>query len=262
MTDREIALALAPVVRKAAAFMLAESKTFTLDQVELKNHSELVSYVDKESEQILVDGIRAFMPEAGFILEEGGLQESDREVRWIIDPLDGTTNFTRGLPCWSISVAMQRNGQTVLGVVYDVPHDEYFEAIQGQGATCNGQPIRVSRAETLAQSLMATGFPYAKNDRKDDLMAVFSKIRVGTLGVRRFGSAAIDLAWTACGRFDGYYEMNIQAWDVAAGALLVQEAGGTVTDFSGTDNFVFGRKIAATNGIIHSEVLDILQAHF
>lgn len=262
MTDREIARALEPVVRKAAAFMREESKTFTLDRVELKNHSEVVSYVDKTSEQILVDGIRAFMPDAGFILEEGGLQESEREMRWIIDPLDGTTNFTRGLPCWSISVAFQRNGRTVLGVVYDVPHDEYFEAILGQGAACNGLPITVSRAGSLTQSLLATGFPYVKNDRLNDLMAVFSKIRVNTMGVRRFGSAAIDLAWTACGRFDGYYEMNIQAWDVAAGALLVQEAGGTVTDFSGTDNFVFGRKIAATNGIIHQEVLTILQEHF
>lgn len=262
MTDQEIARKLEPVIRRAAAFMREERKTFSLDSIELKNHSEVVSYVDKTSEKMLVEGILEFMPDAGFILEEGGMQDSENAMRWIIDPLDGTTNYTRNLPCWAISVALQRHGHTVLGVVYDVPHDEYFEAIQGQGAACNGQPITVSRTPELAQTILATGFPYAKNVSHSDYMAVFSNFRQHTMGMRRFGSAAIDLAWVAIGRFDGYYEINIQAWDVAAGALLVQEAGGTVTDFGGTDNYVFGRKIVASNASIHAEMLRVIQEYF
>lgn len=262
MNYRQIADALAPVIHATADFMRNEAKGFSMDRVEFKGHSDLVSYVDKTAEKMLVEGIQKITPDAGFILEEGGIQDAEKSVRWIIDPLDGTTNFTHNLPAWGISVAMQVDEKTVLGVVFDIPHDEYFEAIAGQGATCNGAPINVSQAPNLGRSLLATGFPYTVFGSIDDYLAVFKSFMQTTLGVRRFGSAAIDLAWTACGRFDGFYEMNLHPWDVAAGALLVQEAGGSVTGWDGTDNFVFGRKLAASNSIIHTEMLDIIQAHF
>jgi myo-inositol-1(or 4)-monophosphatase len=226
-----------------------------------KSHKDLVSYVDKTAEKMLSEGCLQLLPGSGFIMEETGEVNQGNDWRWIIDPLDGTTNFVHGVPIYTISLALQHMGETVFGVVYDIERNEYFAAEKGKGATLNGRPIRVSSAPTLSESLMVTGFPYAISDIARDYLAVLSEMVQHGQGVRRLGSAALDLAWVSAGRFDGYYEIRLNPWDVAAGALLVTEAGGRVSDFVGTDNFVFGRQIVATNGLIHEEVRSILLKH-
>lgn len=253
---------LRPLIYEAAKFMRTEQANFSTDKVEFKGRNDLVSYVDKSVEEMLVKGCEKLIPGSGFILEEGDDVKTSSDFRWIIDPLDGTTNYIHQLPNWCISLALQHEEKTVLGIVYDVSHDEYFHAVAGHGATRNGTPIQVSNAPYLERSLLATGFPYDTSDRLDDLMSVFKSFKIKALGMRRFGSAAIDLAWVACGRFDGYYEKTLNPWDCAAGALLVQEAGGTVTDFSGADNFVFGRELVSSNSVIHAEMLSVVQEFF
>jgi myo-inositol-1(or 4)-monophosphatase len=250
------------IILATGEFMHHEFLHFDRGSIERKkSYKDVVSYVDKTAENMLREGCEKLIPGSGFIMEESGEIDADRDWRWIIDPLDGTTNFVHGAPVYSISLALQKAGQTVLGVVYDVERKEYFFAEKGKGAFLNGRPVQVSPASMLEESLMATGFPYAISDIARDYLAVLSDFVQYSQGVRRLGSAALDLAWVASGRLDGYYEIRLSPWDVAAGALLVSEAGGLVTDFSGTDNFVFGKQIVATNALIHEAVLKIIHQH-
>lgn len=247
------------IIRKTGRFILTEWQSFSTESIEYKGKNDMVSYVDKKAEEMLVAGCKSLIPDAGFINEESGLTISESVYRWIIDPLDGTTNFIHGLPFFAISLALQYNQETVLGYVYQIPGDEMFFAQKGKGATLNQKPIRVSDAGTLSTALIATGFPYTQFGWIHEYIDILKTMMPNSHGLRRMGSAAIDLAYVACGRFDGFFEFKLNAWDVAAGSLLVKEAGGEVTDFMNGEDYLFGKEIVATNGNFHKEVLDIIQ---
>lgn len=255
MDFTQLSLELADVCRQAGQFIRQEAATFDRARVEHKGLHDLVSYVDKQTEQMLVEGLRELLPKAGFITEEGteGALRAE-EFNWIIDPLDGTTNFVHGLPVYSVSVALMQGTELVAGVVYEVNRDECFRAVRGGGAFCNDQRIHVTDIATLGGALIATGFPYTVFDRLDSYMQVLSAIMTRSHGLRRLGSAAVDLAYVAAGRFEGFFEFNLNAWDVAAGILLVREAGGHVTQFRQDGEPVFGREVLASNKLVHQEL--------
>ncbi len=245
-------------VIQTGQFIRHEAHQFSADLIEKKGFNDLVSYVDKQAEQQLVDGCQAILPEAGFITEEGTNSIRKEEYNWIIDPLDGTTNFSHGLPVYSISLALMRGTEIVLGIVYEINRDELFYALEGQPAFCNDHEIKVSSIANLSDSLLATGFPYYDFDQMSCYLNILNDFMQTTHGLRRLGSAAVDLAYVACGRFEGFFEYNLNPWDVAAGAFIVQQAGGKVTDFKGTGDYIFGREIVAS-GLIHGEILETIQ---
>ena len=249
------------LVLEVGNFIREERKNFKQESVEMKSFNNLVSYVDKEAERLLINGLRELVPEAGFLAEEGTVAESQNEWQWIIDPLDGTTNFVHGIPAFAISVALVFQSEIYLGVIYEINQDECFYAVKGKGAYLGTDPIRISPAKRLEESLIATGFPYHDFGKTKSYLDILHDLMKRTQGVRRIGSAAVDLAYTSCGRFEGFFEFNLNPWDVAAGALLVKEAGGLVTDFSGNDNFLFGREIVAA-GHVHAEFLQIIRSRW
>lgn len=245
--------------REVADFIRQESKGFDRSRIELKDtFTNLVSYVDKESEKKLVSGLSKIIPGSGFLAEEGTKTTGTNAYTWIIDPLDGTTNFLHGFPVFAISVGLLRHSETVLGVVYEVSHNECFHAIEGESAYCNEEIIRVSPIHQLNQSLLATGFPYYHSEKKEDYLEIIKLFLEKTHGIRRLGSAAIDLAYVACGRLEGFFEYNLQPWDVAGGAFIVKQAGGRVTDFRGTDNYLYDGELCAA-GPIHAEMLELIK---
>jgi myo-inositol-1(or 4)-monophosphatase len=249
-------------VKAAGNFIREERKTFSLSDVEYKGLNDLVSYVDKNAEQKLVSELSKLLPASGFITEEKTTTKRGEEYNWIIDPLDGTTNFVHGVPCFCVSVALVQNDKLIIGVVYEINLDECYYAFENGGAWLNGKKISVSETALLKQSLLATGFPYSDYKRMKPYMEVFDHLMYNTHGLRRLGSAAADLVYVACGRFEGFYEYGLNAWDVAGGALIVKEAGGLVTDFSGGENFLFGKEIIATNKNIFREFLEIVESKF
>lgn len=253
----------AAACRRTGDFIRREGMAFDRSRIEFKEgFNNLVSYVDKEAEHQLVSALRQIVPGSGFITEEGTVGEQQRvEYTWIIDPLDGTTNFLHGLPPFAISVALARNGAVVLGVVYEVNRDECFYAYEGGGAWCNDNRIHVSPVSALNESLLATGFPYYHSDKMESYLTIIRTFLNKTHGIRRLGSAAVDLAYVACGRLEGFFEYNLNAWDVAAGAFIVQQAGGTVTDFNGGTNFLFGGELIAA-GPIHQHMRAIIGDHW
>lgn len=248
------------VAKKAGYFIRQERASFDWSKIEHKGFNDLVSYVDKEAEKILVAGLGNLLPEADFITEEGTAGRNNKVYTWIIDPLDGTTNFIHGLPVFAVSIGLRKDDEIVLGVVYEVNADECFYAAKGLGAFCNGKPIHVSKASSLSQSLIATGFPYSAFQKIDDYLLALKTLMQQTHGLRRMGSAAIDLCYVACGRMDGYFEYNLQPYDVAGGSIIVKEAGGQVTDFRNGEDYIFGREILATNGLIHDEFYGLLRS--
>ncbi|RNI32377.1 inositol monophosphatase [Rufibacter immobilis] len=248
------------LTREVGKFIFSEAANFDASRMEHKGLNDLVSYVDKEAEKRLVEGLEKFLPQAGFIAEEGTKTEQAEEFNWIIDPLDGTTNFIHGLPVYSVSIALIQRDELVLGVVYDICRDECYHAIKGGGAYCNEERIYVSKVPSLSGSLIATGFPYYSFDLMQKYLQVMGSFMQGCHGLRRLGSAALDLAYVAAGRFEGYFEFNINSYDVAGGAILVQEAGGQVTDFRGGKNFVFGREICVSNSPqVQQEMLGLIE---
>jgi myo-inositol-1(or 4)-monophosphatase len=250
------------VAREAGAFISEQRKTFSADQIEIKGLNDLVSYVDKTAEQMIVSALEKLLPEAGFITEEKTISRTGERYNWIIDPLDGTTNFIHGLPVFSVSIALQDREELVLGVVYEINQDECFYAWQGSPAYLNGNQIKVSEAAATSNSLVATGFPYYDFTKQPAYIALFTELMKSCHGLRRLGSAAVDLAYTACGRFDAYYEYNLNAWDVAAGILIVRQAGGEVVNFKGGDEILNTRELLATNGKITGEMLQTIQRFF
>jgi myo-inositol-1(or 4)-monophosphatase len=253
---------LAPTVeaaKEAGAFIRYERENFNQGKVEHKGFNDLVSYVDKESEKIIVKALNNIFPEAGFITEEQTVAQEDTTWKWIVDPLDGTTNFVHGIPSYAVSIGLARDGVVMLGVVYEVGKDECFTAYRGGGAFCNGRPIQVSNVEELSRSLIATGFPYHLGDRLDAHFDLLKDLVQGSHGLRRIGSAAVDLCYVACGRAEAYFEYNLQSYDIAAGTLVLEEAGGQVSDFLGGANFLFGGEVFGSNGKIHGVVLDKLK---
>ncbi|MFB3132819.1 MAG: inositol monophosphatase family protein [Rhodothermales bacterium] len=227
-----------------------------------KGVHDLVTNVDEASQALITRLLHDAYPDDAVLAEEGAdptaFAEGADGYRWIIDPIDGTTNFTHGLPPYAVSIALQQGTEVVLGVGLEVAHEELFTAIRGSGTYRNGVRVRVSRRPTLDCSLLATGFPYRAFGHVDSYLKVFRRFMQQTRGVRRLGAAAIDLAYVACGRFDGFFETGLNAWDVAAGTLLVEEAGGRVTDYQNAPNPLFKKQILATNGPLHEAMLDIL----
>lgn len=249
------------IAKKAAAFIRKERETFDERRVEIKGLNDLVSYVDKTAEEIITKELRIIFPEAGFIVEENTISET-REYNWIVDPLDGTTNFIHGIPCYAVSIGLERNKEIILGVVYEVSRDECFYAFKNGGAFLNGNEIHVSKRATLSDSLVATGFPIYNFTRMDSYLATLRYLMQHTHGIRRIGAAAADLCYLACGRVDAFFEYNLHPWDVAAGALIVKEAGGTVCDFSGGNNWLFGKEICCTNALLKEEFGRVIGENF
>ena len=250
------------LAKDAGDFMRNESKKFNRKDIEHKGLNDLVSYVDKEVEKRLVSELKNYLP-SGFIAEEGTGEQQENGYNWIIDPLDGTTNFIHGLPHYSTSIALQNpTGELLLGVVHEPNSNECFHAIKGEKAYCNEEQIQVAPTEKLAGGLLATGFPYYDFGLMEVYLKSLNELMQQCHGLRRFGSAALDLAYVACGRYEGFFEYNLNAWDVAAGVLIVREAGGTATTFQNTPDCIFGRELIATNGKIHSEVLEVLSKNF
>jgi len=250
------------VAQDAAAYISTEAKRLKTGDIETKGLHNYVTYVDKNAEKLIVEALRKLLPEAGFIVEENTIDKKGTKYNWIVDPLDGTTNFIHGIPCYSVSIALMENDTTVIGVVYEVNLNECFYAYLNSPAYLNGKEIKVSNALYLSDSLLATGFPYYDYKYLDNYLAFFKFLMHESRGVRRLGSAAVDLAYVACGRFDGFYEYSLNPWDVAAGAFIVKQAGGKVCDFSGGKNYIFGKEIIASNPFIYKQILNQLQSHF
>lgn len=242
-------------------FILEERNRVGTDQIEHKSLNSLVSYVDKGAEERLVKALHALLPEAGFIAEEGTSNKQGEKYNWIIDPLDGTTNYLHGIPTYAISVALKADDEIVLGVVYELGQKEMFSAERGKGAFLNGKKIQVNQANKMEDALFATGFPYYDFGRMDEFNQLLSYFFKNTRGVRRLGSAATDLAYVACGRFSGFFEYGLSPWDVAAGALLVEEAGGEVSDFQAGKNWLFGGEILAGSAALYDNFQQVVEKH-
>ena len=229
----------------------------TLD-IEFKGEVDIVTDLDRAAEDQIVSIITSRFPEHGILTEESSEKLKESVYRWIIDPLDGTTNFAHGFPVFCVSIALEKDGVVVLGVVYDPTRDELFRAEKSDGAYLNDVEIRVSGVETLDTSLLATGFPYDIRTSRENNLDHFSRFAVKAQAIRRAGSAALDLCYVASGRFDGFWELKLHPWDIAAGTLIIAEAGGRVTDFSGGPSSLGCKRLLATNGLIHDEMIDIL----
>lgn len=262
MDLRELCLNVCTLANSAGAFIKEQAKVVSSSDVELKGYNNFVTYVDKESEKMITDGLKTLLPGAAFIVEENTIEMKDGDYIWVVDPLDGTTNFIHGLPIYSISIALLSGDEIILGVVLEVNREECFYAWKGSPAYLNGRVINVSDAAMLKDSLLVTGFPYCEYDKLDKYMQVFDFALRNTHGLRRLGSAAADLAYVACGRFDLFFEYGLSPWDVAAGALIVKQAGGRVGDFSGGDNFIFGKEIIASNDKIYNSFVDVSKSIF
>ncbi|MCR8556309.1 inositol monophosphatase [Mucilaginibacter sp. BJC16-A38] len=257
LTDKVIEIA-----KEAGSFIREQRKTFSVDKIEIKGLNDLVSYVDKTAEEMIVIGLQNILPEAGFITEEKTINKTGERYNWIIDPLDGTTNFIHGLPVYSVSIALQEYDELVIGVVYEVNQDECFYAWQGSAAYLNGNVINTSDSPDIGKSLLATGFPYYDFSKQAAYINLFTELMKSCHGLRRLGSAAVDLAYTACGRFDAFYEYNLNPWDIAAGVLIVRQAGGDVVNFKGGEEVLQTRELLATNGKITGELLTAIDKHF
>jgi myo-inositol-1(or 4)-monophosphatase len=221
--------------------------------------TNLVTEMDQRAEALILERLHRAFPDDAVLAEEGGAAAGRSDRRWIVDPLDGTTNYAHGLPIFGVSIALEAARRLVLGVVYDPTREELFVGERGAGATLNGAPIRVSATPLVNESLLATGFPYNIRETADTNLTEYAAMSVRARAIRRLGSAVIDLAYVACGRFDGYWELRLGAWDVAAGAVLVEEAGGRITAVDGGPLDVDAPTLLATNGLIHDEMLRTLK---
>lgn len=250
------------LTKEVGEFIRGESQIFDREHIEYKGLHDMVSYVDKTAERDLVKGLASILPEAGFITEEETSTILTENYNWIIDPLDGTTNFIHSVPSFCISIALQYKNDLVLGVVYEINRGECFSAWKNGGAYLNGKRISVSNAPAVENTLLATGFPFNEFSKMEKYLNVLRKLMQKCHGLRRIGSAALDLAYVACGRFDGYFEYNLNSYDMAAGMVLVREAGGQTFDFKGGNDCFDRREIIATNGRISSELLDVIRKEF
>jgi myo-inositol-1(or 4)-monophosphatase len=224
-----------------------------------KGAIDLVTEADLGSEKAIIESIRKVFPDHAVLAEESGMSGENQEIRWIIDPLDGTTNYTHQLGLFGVSIAFEMQGKIVVGIVLNPVTGELFTAILDQGAQLNGMPIHVSETRLVSESLLVTGFPYNFSEIFIEVMRRFANCQMASQGVRRLGSAALDLCFLACGRFEGFWEQNLKPWDTAAGYLIAREAGAYITDFSNRAFSIYGNKILATNGWIHEDMLRLLK---
>ena len=246
--------------RRAASVINRASTQLDLLTVQSKSPNDFVTEVDRAAEQTIIEVLRDAFPGHGILAEESGESGPESEFTWIIDPLDGTTNFIHGLPQYAVSIAQTKNGVLEHAVVYDPNTNEMFTASRGAGAFLNDRRIRVSRRTRLNEALIGTGFPFRRFDHVDAYLAMFKELTQKTAGIRRPGAASLDLAYVAAGRFDGFWEMGLSPWDMAAGALLIQEAGGLVSDLSGEANYLATGNLVAGSPKIFGQLLPIIQA--
>jgi len=253
ITNKVIAL-----TRQVAEYIEQESLNFSLERVETKSKNDFVSYVDQEAEKRLVKALKEMVPEAGFVTEEGTAQSNGEDYLWIIDPLDGTTNFIHASTPYAISVALVLKGEPVVGVIYEITRQEAFYAWQGSKSYLNGTEIQVSKVDKLADALIVSGRPHHYMDRYPELLNSVDYFLKNTHGLRLSGSAAADLAYVACGRYDGRYEFNLKPWDIAAGVLIIKQAGGFVSDFKGENNYLRNGSVLAANAGIFEELKNVI----
>lgn len=246
--------------RRAASIINRASTQLDLISVETKSPNDFVTEVDRAAEKAIIDVLRETYPEHAILAEESG-DTGEHEYQWIIDPLDGTTNFIHGFPQYAISIALARKGVVEQAVVYDPVRNELFTASKGRGALLNDRRIRVSGRRQLAESLLGTGFPYREFDNIEAYIGAFRELSQKSSGIRRPGAAALDLAYVACGRLDGFWEAGLSSWDMAAGSLLIQEAGGLVSDFSGESDYLTTGCVVAATPKVFGQLLPVVQKH-
>ncbi len=260
MDLQKLCLEVVDLSTEVGKFISANLNKIEKNSIGVKGLNDFVTFVDTTSEKMLVEKLSQLLPESGFLTEESTIDKKGKIYNWIIDPLDGTTNFIHGLPPFCISIALQENQKTILGVIYEVNDKECFYAwAGGEKAFLNEKEITVSQTNSVRNSLIATGFPYHDFQKLSDFMKTLEYFMKHSHGLRRLGSAAADLAYVACGRFEGFYEYGLNAWDVAAGTFIVQQAGGKVSDFNGQDNYLFGKELVSSNSLIFNEFLDIIK---
>jgi myo-inositol-1(or 4)-monophosphatase len=252
ITKTDVITAAAQIAREAGALLMEHFRQHV--KIEYKGEADLVTIADRKSETLIRQRLREHWPSHDILGEEGGLQDTGSDYRWYVDPLDGTTNFAHGFPVFCVSMALEYRGRRIAGVIYDPTRDELFAAEQGSGAYLNDERIRVSQTTNLAECLLATGFPSHKRHKNPNIF-FYHQITLRTHGVRRAGSAALDLCCVASGRFDGFWEFNLNPWDTAAGVLMVEEAGGRITDFGGSPFELNSRETVASNGLVHEALL-------
>lgn len=262
MNYEDICQQVMAIAKEAGTFIKAEAQLFNSAKIEYKGKNDMVSYVDKTAEEMIIGALKTIIPDAGFIAEENTEHLKAKTFNWIIDPLDGTTNFIHGIPAYAVSIALKEKDELVAGVVYEIGKDECFYAWKGSKAYLNGVEIQVSANQTVGDSLLATGFPYYDFTRKDAYLQLFEDLIQNCHGLRRIGAASVDLVYTACGRFDGYFEYNLKPWDIAAGMFIVKQAGGRIYDFNGGNNALENCDIIATNAHISEELLAIIKKYF
>ena len=228
-------------------------------KIEFKGEVDLVTELDRAAEGLIIDILKSGLPESGILTEEREEIVALNDYRWIVDPLDGTTNYAHSYPVFCVSIALEKKGEVILGVVYDPTLEELFVAEKGRGATLNGEEIAVSKTSDLSRGLLSTGFPYDIRTSPDNNLNFFASFALKAQAIRRAGSAALDLCYVACGRFDGFWELKLKPWDVAAGGLMVLEAGGKLTDFKGKPFSIYSKETLATNGKLNGEMMEILR---
>lgn len=250
------------ITRVTGSLIKRESARLTAEDIRAKDVNNFVTRFDTMSEDMLVRELSRILPEAGFIAEENQARKKGKVYNWVIDPIDGTTNFIHGIPLYTLSIGLIENDEPVCGVIYEPNLQECFYAWKGGKAWLNGHQVMVSGTRKLSDSLLATGFPYTNYKSLEAYMEIFNYFIRNTRGLRRMGSAALDMAWVACGRFDGFYEYGLSPWDVAAGSVIVQEAGGVVRDFKGGDDFLFGQELVCSNQYLEEELKEVIERFF
>jgi len=258
MDYNKLCLNVCELAREVGSYAKKERMKFSGLTIETKGKNDFVTHVDKESERMIIESLKKMLPQSGFIAEEQTSSTVDEKYNWIIDPIDGTTNFIHGLPPHAISIALKEYDEIVIGVVYEIALEECFYAWKGDDAFLNGNKIRVSSTQKVNNCLIATGFPYNDYSRMEEFIDTMRYFFQNSHGLRRIGSAATDLVYVACGRFDAFYEYSLKPWDVAAGAFIVEQAGGKITDFSGGNNYLFGKEIIASNAMVTEEITGII----
>jgi len=250
------------IAREGGQFLLSELKNVSQSDIETKAEHDFVTYVDKASEKFLIQELSKVLPEAAFVAEESQSKQKDARFCWIVDPLDGTTNYIHRLPCFAVSIALTDNNREILAVIYEPNLDECFSTHAESGAFLNDKPMHVSETRKVFDSFIATGFPSRDYTHLEEYLKMFRRLLFDTQGIRRLGSAAMDMAYVACGRFDAFYEYGLAPWDVAAGSLLVKQAGGKVADFSGGNNYIYGKEVVCSNGFLQEELIGLIGEYF
>jgi myo-inositol-1(or 4)-monophosphatase len=254
------------ISKQVGLFIQKERNMFDLNKVEIKGLNDLVSYVDKTSEKMLIERLASLIPESVFLAEESSIDNPTKnhsnKYTWIIDPLDGTTNFVHGIPCYAISIGLEFQNEIILGVVYEIAKDECFYAYKNGGSFLNGKLIKVSNSKSINNSLFATGFPVNNFEKIPSYLKTLEYLIQNSHGIRRIGAASVDLCYLACGRFDAFFEYNLKPWDVAGASIIVKEAGGSICDFNGGDNWLYGKEMIATNNQIKTEFEKLIKENF